>query len=49
MRITLSKFIPAKLEFDDPAADGVPPWALPLPGGSFKKETNLDWNNGGSR
>ena len=49
MRITLSKFILAKLEYDDPAADEVPPWVLLLTSGSFKKEKNLVWIKGGSR
>ena len=49
MRITLSKFFLAKLEFDDPATDGYRLRALPLAKGSFEKETNPGWKNGGGR
>jgi hypothetical protein len=38
MKNTLSKFFPAKLEYDDPAAGRSLPWAFPMTGGSFKKE-----------
>jgi len=49
MRITVSKFFPAKSKYDDPATDGFRPRVLPLTSGSFEKETNLAWKNGGSR
>lgn len=38
MKNTLSKFFPAKWEYDDPAADRSSPCGLPMTGGSFKKE-----------
>jgi hypothetical protein len=43
MRNTLSKFIIAKWEWDDPAADQVRPRAFPSIIGSFEKETNPIW------
>ena len=45
MKITFSRFFPAKWEYDDPATDGFRPRALPLTSGSFEKETNLVWKN----
>ena len=43
MKITLSKFIPAKREYDDPATDGVRSRVLTSISGSFEEETNSIW------
>ena len=49
MKITVSKFFPAKWEFDDTAADGFRPRAFSLTSGSQEEEKNLVWKNGGIR
>ena len=49
MKITVSKFFPAKWEYDDLAADGFRPRVLPLTSGSNEKEKYLVWKNGGGR
>lgn len=38
MRVTLSKFIPAKIEFEDPATDGLRSRILSPPVGSFEEK-----------
>jgi len=38
MRFTLLKFIPAKIEFDDPATDGLRSGVLSPMGGSFEEK-----------
>ncbi len=49
MRITLSKFITAKRESDDPATDEFRFRVLTSINGSVEEETNLVWKNGGDR
>jgi hypothetical protein len=49
MKVTLSKFIPAKKEFDDPATDGLRSRVFPSMGGSFEEEIRVILFNGGGR
>ena len=49
MRDTLSKFIIAKWECDDPLTDGFRLRVLTSICGSLEKETNFVWKNGGGR
>jgi hypothetical protein len=49
MRITLTKFIIAKWESDDPVTDGFQTRVFASISGSSEKETNPVWKNGGGR
>ena len=49
MKNTLSKFIIAKWNCDDPAADRFRSRVIPPISGSFKEGSNFVWKNGGGR
>jgi hypothetical protein len=49
MRVTLSRFILAKRELDDPATDGLRSRVLSPMGGFLKEEIRVIFINGGDR